>query len=945
MALRRQLQILSSRVGRRMLLLFVAVAFLPIGVFGALSVNSVRQELIEAGQRELHREIKAVGNTILGRLDQATGELTRAGAGPTDGQHLAGAARQRRTPDTELLDRTMVAADAAAVPGLTAADRLRLGQGLPVLKADAKHESGPRLLLVAAADGDANRLLVGEVTPALLRDFPVSAEARICIGDAAGVPLSCDAVVGPALLVRAAGAAATDSFGGFQTAIDGEQHLVRFWSMFLESRFGTPPWTLVIAEPVDSVQAALGRFMHLFPPVAGISLLAILLLSISQIRRQLGPLEKLRDAAQNVTARGLSAPVEISSGDEFEGLADTFNAMTKRLSRQFRTLQTLAEIDRIVLSSLDADYIVETLIERIGDVIECHSAGLLLLERDQAGRGELRARRRDACAGGATRHVVDIPHGALDAFPADAGPVVHDTPLPPYLAPLADGVVSHVIVFPIRLEDKVIGLLCSGHAEAPDTTREDIAHAQGLADRAAVAMSNAAWEEKLYRQAHYDALTGLPNRVLLRDRLEQALARSGREGTLVAVFFVDLDRFKSVNDSLGHAIGDRLLVEIAARLSGRGSDTVVRFGGDEFVIILPDLPDDQHVTGTITAFAESLHCKLDQPVVIDGRELHLTASIGIAVCPRDATSFDDLLRNADTAMYHAKDSGKARTRFFSRALDHLVTERLELESDLRQALRTEQLEVYYQPKADLATGELWGAEALVRWNHPTRGIVHPDKFIPIAEESDLIIELDRWMLVHACRQLAAWHAEGLPRVSVAVNLSARQFATPNLVDCVRETLEESGLAARFLELEVTEGAVMRNLDVTIAALEALSSLGVDLAIDDFGTGYSSLAYLARFPIDVLKIDRYFVTRMTRDPAIAGIVDTIIKLGHGLKLRVVAEGAETEEQLEFLRVLGCDLVQGYVIGRPLPAAGFARILANPATLSPAAPRAKPSLAAR
>ncbi|MBS4097357.1 MAG: EAL domain-containing protein [Sulfuricella sp.] len=423
-------------------------------------------------------------------------------------------------------------------------------------------------------------------------------------------------------------------------------------------------------------------------------------------------------------------------------------------------------------------------------------------------------------------------------------------------------------------------------------------------------------EERIHRLAHHDVLTGLLNRFSLETRLEQALLSARRENREAAVLFIDMDRFKTINDTLGHHVGDLLLIEVARRLqaSVRESDIVSRLGGDEFVVVLTGLDNGM----------DSAHCAdmivevLGQPYRIDGNDLHTTPSVGISIFPNDGSTPEALMKNADTAMYHAKELGRNNYQFFTTAMTNAAMEKLALERDLRTALMEQQFELHYQPKICTADGRTCGVEALVRWRHPEKGLIPPLKFIPIAEETGQIEALGEWVLDEACRQQAAWRAQGLTNARVAVNLSAHQLRSPTLVERVRAIMKKHGIARDDLELEVTESVAMDNPERAIGRLKELRDLGVTLAIDDFGTGYSSLAYLKLLPIQILKLDRAFVRDIESDENDAAISAATLALAHNLGLKVVAEGVETEGQQYFLSVHQCDFLQGYLFSKPLPA---------------------------
>ena len=425
--------------------------------------------------------------------------------------------------------------------------------------------------------------------------------------------------------------------------------------------------------------------------------------------------------------------------------------------------------------------------------------------------------------------------------------------------------------------------------------------------------------KQLRHLATHDALTGLPNRVLMDDRIGQCIALADRQKQTFAVIVLDVDRFKMVNDSFGHRVGDELLKEVAVRLKGvvRDVDTVARLGGDEFVLIITQSPEADAAENVAARIIEVMQT----PVRIAGIDVHTTSSMGIAFYPRDASTIEALLAHADAAMYFAKQKGRNNFQCFMPRMDTATQEKVRLETDMHVALERGQFQLHYQPKVNTATGAMHGAEALLRWTHPELGEIPPSKFIPIAEESGLIGAIGAWVVREACRQARAWQDNGLPSLRVAVNLSASQFRQGDLLSIIRDALDTAGLEARFLEVELTESVVMSDPEESIAILEQLSAMGVLVSVDDFGTGYSSMSYLRRLPIDKIKIDRGFIGEVMSRPDDASIVRAIVSLAHSLKLKVVAEGVESVEQLEFLKTLGCDQYQGFHFSPALPAAQF------------------------
>jgi len=506
------------------------------------------------------------------------------------------------------------------------------------------------------------------------------------------------------------------------------------------------------------------------------------------------------------------------------------------------------------------------------------------------------------------------------AAAAGAVPVIHGQketdstaqPFPPHLT--AEGLKSGVEVV-IPTSEGAFGVLGAYSRDAAALGRDDASFLTAIATSLGTAIGRKRSEERLAYVAQFDSLTGLPNRTLFRDRLSQAMSRAERSGNPLALMLLDLDRFKEINDTLGHRAGDRLLQAVAERLTTalRTIDTVARLGGDEFTVII----EDAHSVDHVARVAEKVVASLAKPFPLDDQEYYLTVSAGITMFPTNPGDIETLIMNADVAMYDAKDKGKNNFQFYRAEMNALKQERLSLEGQLRRALDRDELFVLYQPQVDLASGAVVGAEALVRWRHPELGLIEPSRFIPIAEQTNLILQIGKWVLQTACAQNLAWQHAGIAPIRVAVNVSGRQFRA-ELLDTVASTLSRTGLAPDCLELEITEGLLIEDPKAASEVLSKLKALGVHVAIDDFGLGYSSLSYLKHFPLDSLKIDRGFVRDLSIDPDDAAIARAIIALAHSLDLKVVAEGVETLQQLAFLREHQCDVVQGYLYGAPVGA---------------------------
>ncbi|MBI4290869.1 MAG: EAL domain-containing protein [Betaproteobacteria bacterium] len=437
------------------------------------------------------------------------------------------------------------------------------------------------------------------------------------------------------------------------------------------------------------------------------------------------------------------------------------------------------------------------------------------------------------------------------------------------------------------------------------------------------------YQDELARRANYDSLTNLPNRNLLSDRASRALVRAKRYGQGMAIAFIDLDNFRVINDSLGRALGDNMLRLVGERLLSclREVDTVAHIGGDEFVLVLGEQEDEKVISSQL----QRLMSVFTTSFSVGERELFVTASVGLSSYPNDGEKVETLMQNAEIAMYRAKDLGRNNFQFFKFEMTAGVHERLALESWLRRALDRNEFLLHYQPQVDLRTGRIIGAEALIRWQHPKMGLVPPGKFIPLAEQTGIIVPIGTWVLRTACAQNKAWQKAGLPPMTVAVNISARQFREKGLVSSIAEILGETGLDPQYLELEVTEGVIMYDSEEVVAVLNRLKSMGLKLSVDDFGTGYSSLSYLKRFPVDRLKIDQSFIQDITTNAGDAAIARAVINLGHELNLKVIAEGVETQEQLQYLRAHGCDEKQGFLFSRPLPVEDIERLLREERTL--------------
>lgn len=604
-------------------------------------------------------------------------------------------------------------------------------------------------------------------------------------------------------------------------------------------------------------------------------------------------------------------------------------------------LRVLSACNRALVHATDEDALLNEVCRIVRDISGYPFVWVGLAEDDEektvrpAALAEVEA----GALGSTISHVswADTPRGGgVTGYAIRRGEVtvVKDMQTNAVLAPWRGFMVHHKIVsamsLPLRSGSKVFGALTVYSHEASAFGPREVRIAEELADNLAYGIMALRAEStrreyalQLEYHARHDVLTGLANRALLHERLNQTIAYAARAGHPIWVVFIDLDRFKMVNDSLGHKAGDSALLTIAQRLEQavRESDTVARLGGDEFVVVLPERMGEHLAGGVIQRVMEAVA----RPLQVDGHSFVLGCSAGVAVYPTDGADAETLIRNADIAMYRAKETGRNNFQFYTAAMNERLLERLRLETDLRAALAHEELVLHYQPQIDLRSGRVVGAEALLRWNHPTLGMVQPLRFISLAEETGLIVPIGAWVLRQACMQVKAWQDAGLGELRIGVNLSARQFVQRDLAQSVATILAETGLRPACLELELTESLVMSDIDRAIAILSELRALGVLLSLDDFGTGHSSLSYLKRLPIDTLKIDQSFVRDIAHENDDAAIVASIISLAQNLRRGVIAEGVETPEQLSFLCRQGCSQMQGYYFSKPVSAEAFERLL--------------------
>jgi diguanylate cyclase (GGDEF)-like protein len=639
------------------------------------------------------------------------------------------------------------------------------------------------------------------------------------------------------------------------------------------------------------------------------------------VRRYQPGLLALREGFQDLATTGFAA-VPPTGRDDIQELIQSFNLCAQRIRTQHANLQTLSEVDRLLLQPGGLEPVLDAILTRVQRVTGCSSAGIVLRDPDAPWRGRVYLAAMSCRDLPVSRVALDDDMMITLAAETEGLTVTRcEDTRHSFLVPLKELGSEFFWVWPVKLATHVEAILAVGYRDPPVADPHITRCGTEFAARLAIALTKSARDEQLYRQAHFDPLTGLPNRVLFCSRLSTELQRAATGVGKGAVLYIDLDHFKKINDTVGHAAGDEVLSIAAQRLRAciKEGDTVARLGGDEFAVILRDIVSAE----AAHAVAQRIVLSLQQPVNLAGRDHTVCASIGIALFPQDGRAIDTLLRNADTAMYRAKDLGRGRAMFYDVNMGGQRPE--PTDSGLHLALRRREFSLFYQPQYSINDGSLTGLEALLRWQTQREGLRQPGDFVPAAEESGLIVDIGGWVLETACAQLASWREQGLSPPPMALNVSLQQLRHPDFVRNVRRTLERFGLPGELLEFDIDERVLAD--PANSAMIERLAQTGAGLTLDGFGTGYSSLGYLRQHPISAVKIDRSFLVNVPRDSTAATLIETIIVMAHSLQKRVVAEGIESIEQLDFLRERRCDSAQGYYLARPLPAAKVTELLSS------------------
>jgi diguanylate cyclase (GGDEF)-like protein len=889
---------LKSRVGRRLFTRFLVAALLPISGLALYAYQNVERILVETAHGQLTRDGKAYAMSLIESIGRHAETLEQAMA-RTEG---AVPAAVRGFAQLSLRD--------VVEPSARGTDRLFL---------QLRPGMAPEVATLLPGD---HRLLVGQIDGELFWENEFSPE-HFCVFNSAKEVMHCSSG-----LADIDGALIPESSREQNAEVDelrlnGTHYLLGFWRARYLPSMNSEGFIVMVATPKALALEDLAHFRVAFSAVALLAIALAAGLSISQIRQQLEPLVRLQESAGRLSVGDLAARAEIADDGEFGQLGQAFDQMAMHLQNKFHMLELLSQLDRAILGAAEGAAVVEIMLRNVRLTVACERAGLIAF--DQAGNGELIvAESFEAEAASSPRERITAAELAWDTVACEDWCSLPPHSLPPRcMQALGGHAITQVLAFPARLEGRLHCLLLLAFAEPPERPDEIIQAGRSLADRLAISASTLAREQMLYQQAHYDPLTRLPNRLLLRDRTEQALAHADQAQTTVALLFVDLDGFKQVNDSLGHAMGDTLLVECADRLRKRmpGAATVARLGGDEFVVLLPDLARET-AYATADRLAQDLNQILASPFRVNEQRIVSHASIGIALYPDDASGHEDLLKMADEAMYEAKRREAGGYCFYTSNISAQTRDRFELTQELRDAVEQQELLLYYQPKVDAVSGRLAGAEALLRWQSPKRGLVPPGTFVNLLDQMGLGTWLGEWVLDRACAQMHAWDEHGFRPFPVSINFSPLQFERTPIVSRVQSALAAYRLQPARLEVEILESMAANESPVVRQNLIKLRELGVSIALDDFGTGFSSLVHLTQVPADVVKLDRIFIHSLCLEPRQRELVELIISMAKVMRLKVVAEGVETEEQRQLLPNLGCDLLQGYLIGHPVAPDTFA-----------------------
>ena len=908
-----QIKFLSSKVAKRIFFLFVIAAIIPISFVGFLSYNYIVSLLTNQKYEQLSASSKSYGMAVYDRILLAEEQFINLGNELTNSNEIKTNNNKFNYIPNKL--KTSLFSDVNVQPFNSNIDRttskhLLAGKTNISLSRNSENKLDIYFTNVLKFN-DETQLVSGRIDKNyIFGDMDIFAgDENACIIVKNNGILNCS---NKSLnIISNLSIDNKINKNNSRVYIDNENYVVATWELFLKGRFNANSWNIYFLEPSILIHDQIKTFASIFVPALILTILLVTLICLNQISKILIPLEKLTALTKKIAKRDFSEKVKFSSNDEFQELGDSFNYMSSELSKQFALMSSMSNIDRTILTTMESKKVVEAIFLHIKNILEPQYMAVIIFN-SQSGKTGYLYNYDERFDNLNPKIAINIPNEIVNNEFTNTFNLFKRNKFE-NIEWFNNDDSTHYSLIPIKQNNRIIATILLGFNHQVQLDNESLLHLDKFIDRVAVALSATKREEKLLFQANYDELTGLPNRQLLIKRFNEAISSSTTENKLVALLFVDLDRFKIINDSQGHTTGDKLLIAAGDRIKSciRKTDTVARYGGDEFVIILSNINDADNATIT----AEEIIKRLTDVFTIDNYEQLIGASIGISIYPHDGVLLDELLQKADIAMYKAKQKGRGKYLFFNKTMQDEIREKAELEADLYHAIERKEIYLMYQSQIDLESNKITGAEVLLRWDHNIKGLINTEEFINYAEDSGLIVSLGKWVINEAINQCKKWQTEGQAIPKLAINISARQLRHENFLNEVETVISEFDIGTTNLEFEITESLFLNDDKYTLDILQKLNHLGISIAIDDFGKGYSSFSYLKKLPVQSLKIDKLFIKDLTHNNDSRAIVKAIIAMGKALNKIIVAEGVETHEQFMILKELGCDQAQGYHITKP------------------------------
>ncbi len=922
-----ELKSLRSKIAQKIFTLFVLAAFIPLVIVSFISYRHISDQLQSDTRRNVFRESKALGALLLDRLIAA-----RTGLGIIQNS-LSKNRSSREAINDEWIreifsgiyivfddgEKEIFAGDYREIRALPPEQRQFLSKGDAILQLDYDDMEDSRLFLIKEIIIENRQgLIVGQLNRKYIWNFNIYPPQIACVLSPDRLPVACSELTFDENLLLNSLFSNREDRQLFYFSSPSDEYAAMTWSLFLDAEFHSKDLVALIAIPRKTIFTVFENYKSVFPQALLLTGMFVALLSLIHIRRYMEPVEKLMEGTKRVGKGIFNQPVSVKSGDELEALSESFNDMASQIDEHINIIKLLADLDTLLLSTRDADYIVETLIIRLNKILNSDHVIVVRLSDEIGENTALLNINRDKNFEKIQTENIKISSEEISELSSEKMYLfltsADDRSYTRHAKELGD---NYFYIFPVYINEKLAGIICFGNSTKMEISDRKAGLMSEVADHIAVVLSNSAWEERLEKQIYFDSLTGLPNVVHFKESVDEAIIQAKTSNSHVAILLIDLDRFRIINDSLGHKTGDVILCEIAAMIKAIAPSnmTLFKMSGDEFAFLIADERKLYKAYSQSARLAMKIIDAMKKPFLIEDREIYMTASMGISIFPQDGESLDALMKSAVSAIDRAREIGPGNYEFHDEDKDDDALRSLDISNQLRKGLSNNELVLYYQPKVDCKTGRINAAEALIRWNHPEQGFLAPGSFINIAEESGLIVPIGYHIIDIACQQCKEWLDNGID-IKVAVNLSAEQFRQPDLISYLEKVIRKNSLPAKNLELEITERTTFENHERTIEVLNRLKGYGLSLSIDDFGTGYSSMSYLLQLPVDSLKIDQSFVRGLPGSEDSVSIVKAIIAMAHGLNLRVVAEGVEDESQYQMLEAMKCEEIQGYYISKPL-----------------------------